>query len=103
MTTDDRTFPCSGSRTAIRCTFARLLAETGAAESFCQEAAAMFSFRGSWALARAPILLAAILPPARAAEERTRAEITKLLDVGWGITSQARAAADLQYEEVERA
>ena len=63
----------------------------------------MFSFRGSWALASAPILFAVILPPARADEQRTRAAITKLLDVGWGISSQARAAADLQYEEVQLA
>jgi hypothetical protein len=38
--------------------------------------------------------------PARG-DQKTEA-IAKLLDVGWGVTSHARTAADLQYEEVAR-
>jgi hypothetical protein len=59
-----------------------------------------------WRLARATIALLALIillaPVARADEAQTKAAIAKLLEVGWGVTPQARAAADLQYQEVLR-
>jgi hypothetical protein len=54
--------------------------------------------RGKWLLASGCLLLLA--RPAVAAD--ASAAIAKLLDVGWSVTPQARAAADLQYQEVVR-
>src|SRR5262245_24994038 len=55
--------------------------------------------RGYWLLASSSLLVIFICP-ARADHES--AAIAKLLEVGWSITPQARAAADQQYEEVVR-
>lgn len=60
----------------------------------------MLSVRGRWALASAPILLLLIGSTAIADEAQTRAALARLLDVGWSVTPQARAAADAQYQEV---
>src|SRR5689334_4648552 len=45
-------------------------------------------------------LLLLLLSPVRG-DQKSDA-IAKLLDVGWGVTSQARTAGDQQYEEVAR-
>ena len=45
-------------------------------------------------------LLLLLLSPVRG-DQKANA-IAKLLDVGWAVTSQARTAADLQYDEVAR-
>ena len=50
-----------------------------------------------WLLASAAMLCASVA----AADDRS-ASIVKLLEVGWSITPQARAAADLQYDEMRR-
>jgi hypothetical protein len=55
--------------------------------------------RGYWLLASGSFLLL-ILGSARG--DQRSAAIAKLLEVGWSITPQARAAADQQYEEVVR-
>jgi hypothetical protein len=68
-----------------------------------QESASMLSLRGKRALASALVLVTGLCIPVQADEQQSRAAIAKLLDVGWGVTAQARDAADLQYEEVLRA
>ena len=52
----------------------------------------MFSRRGTWALASAPVLWV-LLAAQGWADEAAQAAIAKLLDVGWSVTPQARAAA----------
>ncbi|MDX1947942.1 MAG: hypothetical protein SFU86_21260 [Pirellulaceae bacterium] len=53
------------------------------------------------ALASALVLVCTSLP-AFADEAEAKAAIIKLLEVGWEPTAQARTAADLQYQEVQR-
>jgi hypothetical protein len=59
----------------------------------------MFSRGGTWL--PASILLFSLALPARA-DEAANLAIAKLLSVGWSITPAARAAGDLQYQEVVR-
>src|SRR5262245_9196895 len=59
----------------------------------------MFLCRAVWSLASGALILCA--QGSLTASEATAA-IARLLDVGWSITPQARAAADVQLEEVRR-
>jgi hypothetical protein len=52
-----------------------------------------------WLLASG-LLICCCLQPARADEAEVNAAIAKLLEVGWTTNFQARAATDLQYQEV---
>lgn len=47
-------------------------------------------------------LVVLVAAGALADEKEARASIAKLLEVGWATTPQARTAADLQYQEVQR-
>jgi len=58
----------------------------------------MCANRSHWLLASAALLI--FIRPT-AADDRS-ASIVKLLEVGWSISPQARAAADLQYDEMRR-
>jgi hypothetical protein len=59
----------------------------------------MFCCRVNWLLASGCI---AVLLAHTAAGDEAAEAISKLLDVGWSITPQARQAADAQYEELTK-
>jgi hypothetical protein len=63
----------------------------------------MFSHTCKSLLTFAVLMLTSFAAPATAGEAEARAAIAKLLDVGWAVTPQARAAADVQYQEVLKA
>src|SRR5437868_668225 len=74
-------------------------AKCGGQRAFPQEVRFMGVCRAMWLLASGPLLFL-VIGSARGGD--ASAAIAKLLDVGWSITPQARADADLQYEEVRR-
>jgi hypothetical protein len=62
----------------------------------------MFSAAAKWASAGFLAFGFVFVAPARGDDAAGRDAILKLLDVGWATTPQARTAADLQYQEVQR-
>src|SRR5437868_4597233 len=67
--------------------------------ALASEVCSMSVCRAIYPLASGSLLLL-LLSPVRG-DQKSDA-IAKLLDVGWAVTSQARTAADLQYDEVAR-
>src|SRR5262249_8361609 len=65
----------------------------------CRRSAPMSVCRAVCLMAGGSLIL--LVPGAVRGDQKSDA-ITKLLDVGWAVTSQARTAADLQYDEVAR-